>query len=321
MFELRPTNALEKVVNRVRFHKRYASNRLVPRLTPEQEAMVSKLRRDGFVLLENFVSPAALSVMQEEIDAALRALDFQTPCLAQSRIDAERHAELIRNYLYVSDEKMAEMGLSFGREEAHSLEQVVRDFNPSTLTVYMLEYSEHYRRVWLDENLLAVVSSYLGLVPHLAEAYVRRNYPSPFRTMNHYWHRDLNGRHYLLKIFVFLSDCTVENGPHEFIRGSHKRFDLLNGKRYFTDQEVDAAYPPHGPDRDVGMVKAGTVIIEDTRGLHRAQMPNVGFRDLGYAVFVPFTEGSQTANYKFPRAGWESLTDFQRAFIPRGCLS
>lgn len=283
--------------------------------------MVGKLHRDGFVALENFVSPAALSVMQEELDVALRQLRFQTPCLAQSRIDADRHAELIRDNLYVSDKQMQEYGISFGREEAHSLEQVIRDFNPSTLTVYMLEHSESYRRLWLDEYLLTIVSSYLGLVPHLSEAYVRRNYPSPFRTMNHFWHRDLNGRHYLLKIFIFLSDCTIENGPHEFIRGSHRRFDSLNGKRYFSDHEVDSVYPPQGPDRKLGTVKAGTVLLEDTRGVHRAQMPNFGFRDLGYAVFVPLTERSKVANFQLPKKDCDSLTEFQRAFIPTACLS
>lgn len=158
-------------------------------------------------------------------------------------------------------------------------------------------------------------------MPHLAETYVRRNYPSPFRTMNHYWHRDLNNRHYLLKIFFFLSDCSLENGPHEFIRGSHTRFNVLNGKRYFSDQEVDAVYPPRGADRVVSEVKAGTVILEDTRGVHRAQMPRAGYRDLGYAVFVPLPAGVSARYYNFPRSALAQLSDFQKAFIPAACLT
>ena len=35
----------------------------------------------------------------------------------------------------------------------------------------------------------------------------------------------------------------------------------------------------------VSNVKAGTIIIEDTRGLHKAGIPKRDYRDLGFAVF------------------------------------
>jgi hypothetical protein len=154
------------------------------------------------------------------------------------------------------------------------------------------------------------------MVPKLAEAYVRRNFPSRYRTMNHYWHRDLNDRHNLLKAFVFLSDCSLLTGPHEFIRGSHADYSRLNGKRYFTDAEVDSEHAEGSVTRLVSEVRAGTIILEDTRGLHRARMPLEGHRDLGYMVFMPMQDGTPVHCYDFPRAAYDGLSVLQRAVVP-----
>jgi len=45
----------------------------------------------------------------------------------------------------------------------------VRDFNPSTLTLYMLERSEAFRQTWLDPYLLDIVTHYMGIVPKLSD--------------------------------------------------------------------------------------------------------------------------------------------------------
>ncbi|HEV7801727.1 MAG TPA: phytanoyl-CoA dioxygenase family protein [Burkholderiales bacterium] len=306
----------DHVRSRLVYSESYAKRRLLNAPSTEQQAHVETLRRDGYVTLDQHIPVARLRALQSDLDAAMRELEFETPCLAQSRVDPERHHELIRNFMYGSAAQLAEWGVAFDRSEAQSYEQVVRDFNPSTLTLYMLERSEAFRQTWLDPYLLDIVTSYMGIVPKLSEAYVRRNFPAPHRTMNHYWHRDLNAPVHLLKIFFFLSDCGEENGPHDFVRASHKNLDVLNGKRYFSDDEVDCAYPPGGKDRIVSIVKAGTVVIEDTRGLHRAQLPQAGFRDLGYAVFVPLRPFYPHRNYGFPRAAYDQLTPLQQAFIP-----
>jgi hypothetical protein len=258
--------------------------------------------------------------MQAELQQALEELRFEMPCLAQTRIDLVRDRDLIDSYLYASPRQFAARGLAFDRDEAKSYDQVLREFNPSTLTVYPLANSEAFRRVWLDPFLLGVVAGYLGMVPKMAEAYVRRNFPSPFRTMNHFWHRDLNHKHFMIKGFVFLSDCTLETGPHEYVSGSHRAFEGLNGRRYYRDDEIDAAWPRGSAERIVSEVRAGTVLLEDTRGLHRADMPNARYRDLGYATFVPMNDPGHKY-YALPRAAFRSLTPLQQAFIPASVLT
>ena len=311
----RPTWA-ERGYRRVRFRDCYARLAEVPAPDHRQREIVAALREHGTVTLEGYLAPDTLAVMQAELERALRELRFETPSLAQSRLDPVRHAALIENFLYGTPQQLRELGVAFERDEATSLEQVVADFNPSTLTVYMLGLSETYRRVWLDPYLLTIAAHYMGMVPKLAEAYVRRNFPSPHRTMNHYWHRDLNDRHQLLKAFVFLSDCSLSTGPHEFIRGSHADYARLNGKRYFTDAEVDAEHPEGSRSRLVSEVKAGTLILEDTRGLHRARMPLQGHRDLGYMVFMPMPDDTAVHCFDFPRESYERLSPLQQAFVP-----
>ena len=319
-FSLRAPGVIDRLRSRVLYLESYRNARLAPELDAGHRALVDELRDTGSIALEGFVAPDRMRLMQAEFDAALRELAFETPCLAQRRVDPRRHADLIESQMYGSNEALEARGVTFSRAEAKSYEQVVADFKPSTLTAYMLEHSPAYREVWLDPRLLGIVSRYLGMVPKLSEAYVRRNFPAPFLTMNHYWHRDLNTPFHLLKAFIFLSDCDLSTGPHEFILKSHRDFETLNGKRYFGDEEVDCVVPPGHPRRLMSVVKAGTVILEDTRGLHRARMPDAGTRDLGYAVFTPLRPFYPHQNYRLPRAALAGLSPLQRAFVPESCV-
>lgn len=282
----------------------------------EQEASwVEALRTQGFVQIPDFIDPITLNVVQSELQRSYENLEFETPCFAQSRVDSVRHADLLESKMYASTDELVRRGLTFDRSECRLYSQVVNEFKPSTLTLYMLRRSAVCRQLWLDERLLRCVAAYLQMVPYLVEAYVRRNFPAPHRTMNHFWHRDLNG-HFLLKAFFFFTDCSIDNGPHEFIRGSHRRLDVLNGKRYFEDEDVDRLFPADSSERIVSEVKAGTLIIEDTRGLHRARMPRVEFRDLGYAVFLPMSKNCTRRYYDVDSESVKSLTPFQRRFLP-----
>ena len=298
----------------VLFSSRYFLGNFKPKLSSEQNHHINNLRNDGFVLIENFLDEKTLTTLQKEFEDSLHHLNFDTPCLAQSQIDPIKHKLLISNFLLGSDAELEKAGVMFRKDDAISYQQVIDDFKPSTLTTQMLEYSECYRKIWLDPYILGIVSSYLGLIPHLSEAYVRRNFPASYKTMNHYWHRDLNSSH-LLKVFVFLSDCNEKNGPHEYISGTHKQYEILNGKRYFHDEEVDKLFPLGHPRRKTSIVKAGSVIIEDTRGVHRAKLPENGWRDLGYMVFMPLRPFYPYQNFKFPIKAYNRLNSLQKMFI------
>lgn len=80
------------------------------------------------------------------------------------------------------------------------------------------------------------------------------------------FHFDLD-RLSFLKVFVYLTDVGPQNGPHVFVRGSHRGLPAtLRSDRRFTDAEVERCFP--GESVSI-MGPRGTVFIADTRGLHK----------------------------------------------------
>jgi hypothetical protein len=208
------------------------------------------------------------------------------------------------------------MGMTFDREEVRSYPQLLETFKPSTLTLFIPQV-EVFWKYWLHPELIEIIENYMGLLPFLQEAYLRRNFPAKHKVMNHFWHRDTNHKDYLVKIFFFFTDCKVENGPHEYVLSSVKD-RRLDGRPYFTDEEIDSLYPLGSEKRVKSVVKAGTVIIEDTRGLHRAVVPREGYRDLGYAVFMPqaFYHRWGKSTYQIESSQYNKLDDNQKSYIP-----
>ena len=204
----------------------------------------------------------------------------------------------------------------FDRSEFETYEEAISKFEPSTLKVPIPDHADYFN-LWLEPELIGIVEAYMGFTPILTEAYIRRNYPARFKVMNHIWHRDRNHQTHLLKGFIFLSDCTLRTGPHHFIKGSVDD-PHLRDKNYYTEEEIREHYPLESGREIVSEVPAGTIILEDTRGLHKAGVPEEGYRDLGYSVFLPpMAFKKWTDMYSLSHATFDALSPHQRKFIPR----
>jgi ectoine hydroxylase-related dioxygenase (phytanoyl-CoA dioxygenase family) len=88
-----------------------------------------------------------------------------------------------------------------------------------------------------------------------------------------FFHFDLD-RPKWLKFFIYLTDVKPENGPHAFVAGSHRTGALperLLSKGYsrLSDQEVGAVFA--APDVLELTAPRGSIIAEDTRGLHKGK--------------------------------------------------
>lgn len=305
---------LSKFLKKIKYINRI---RLIPlKLDQEEEKIVNQLKDKGFVILEGFIENSHLIKFKEIIDTELEQnLNFEYPCIAQSKIDENRHSEIIKNYFRFSDLELEKFGITFGKDDEDSYEKILEKYKPSTLKL-LIPDNDKFINLWLNTKLLRIIESYLGVKPYLLEAYLRRNFPAKYKVMNHFWHRDTNHPDFLLKVFFFFSDCDLENGPHEYISGSV--FDrTLDNKPYYSDSEVDSVYPEGSGNRIVSVVKAGTVIIEDTRGLHRARVPKSGYRDLGYAVFLPmpFFHSWSKVFYTLSNQLYKKLSKYQKSFI------
>lgn len=285
-------------------------------LNGEQARQLTHLREHGYVTFTHLVGTDRLKQLQADYRKRVEQdLDFEFPTLAQSRIDANRDSDLIKSNFLATPQQLAARGLTFDKSQVQSYEQAVTEFAPSTLTTALPDNRDWFD-LWLDPQVLPIVEAYFGFVPELVEAYIRRNFPARFVVMNHAWHRDRNHATHLLKAFVFLSDCTLKTGPHHFIAGSVKD-RRIDGKTYYSDEEIHKVYPPESGREIISEVPAGTIILEDTRGLHKAGIPEEGYRDLGYSTFVPpIALVSRPALYKVSRSTYDALGLAQKLYIP-----
>jgi hypothetical protein len=127
-----------------------------------------------------------------------------------------------------------------------------------------------------DWSLLTVAQDYLRAAPVLDivtmwwhTAFSKR----PDERAAQFYHFDMD-RPRWLKFFFYLTDVTPDSGPHCFIRGSHRTggiaTELLSrGYARLPDEDVAKHYPREDHIQFTG--RRGTIIAEDTRGLHKGQ--------------------------------------------------
>ena len=89
------------------------------------------------------------------------------------------------------------------------------------------------------------------------------------------FHFDLNGIKWL-KYFVYLSDVTIDNGPHTYVEGTHRSFSkpysiLKKGYKRIADQEIETYFSKDRVHQLVG--NKGTIIIGDTSCFHKGMVP------------------------------------------------
>ena len=134
-----------------------------------------------------------------------------------------------------------------------------------------------------DESVLDVAQTYLGTAPVIDIVTAWWSATSagvPDSEAAQLFHFDMD-RPRWLKLFVYLTDVGPENGPHVFIPGTHRDGGipaalLSKGYARLGDDEVAEYFPP---DRWLEVVgRRGTVILEDTRGLHKGKPVLVGDR-------------------------------------------
>jgi hypothetical protein len=125
-------------------------------------------------------------------------------------------------------------------------------------------------------SIIAAIESGFGCKPTIGYISAWWSIPTADGAPRHAenFHRDFDDVAFI-KLFVYLSDVELENGPHEFILGSHTDPALRPIRRY-SDAEVFAKFSGNRLVRFTG--KAGTVFLENTTGLHRGLPVRAGRR-------------------------------------------
>lgn len=141
------------------------------------------------------------------------------------------------------------------------------------------------QRLMTDPKLLALAQNYLGCEPILSIVAMWWSCAGKFsgdaaRALAQMYHFDMD-RPRWLKNFFYLTDVNNSNGPHVFVRKTHRtgRFPrplLAKGYARLTDQEVSQFFGQEDQMQIVG--GRGSAFAEDTRGIHKGLIPEKGYR-------------------------------------------
>ena len=82
------------------------------------------------------------------------------------------------------------------------------------------------------------------------------------------FHRDFDHERWI-KIFIYIKDVNIVNGPHVFVKKSHTNVGTVGRGAFVreSDETIKKNYPNDDIVTHIG--KSGTIIFEDTRGYHK----------------------------------------------------
>lgn len=151
------------------------------------------------------------------------------------------------------------------------------DYTPTTV----LKCKE-IQTVLADERILALAQEYLGGQPILDFVAMWWHTKSEKADKNsaQLFHFDMDRLRWV-KFFFYVTDVTFENGPHVFIESTHRDFGIPFSlrKRGYTRLEDNIVERVLDKTRWVEFTGGkGTMIAEDTRGLHKGAHVEKGDR-------------------------------------------
>ena len=211
---------------------------------PRGEQVLNQLNERGYVIFERALPP--------ELCQRLMAFALKTPALIRP-MDGEHVSKQPRFAIFDPEHPSA----------------VRYDYLANELLA-----NGDVQTLLADHSILSLAERYLGTRPRfdILSMWWHTNFHSqPDSEAAQYFHFDLD-RLKWLKVFVYLTDVGPDDGPHSFIAGSHVSDGIpqkLLAKGYvrLSDEEVEAHY---GADQEIQFnAPSGTIIIEDTRGLHK----------------------------------------------------
>ena len=208
--------------------------------------------------------------------------------------------------------------------EGQTHESVTAHYNPQRPQAVRYEYRQQLlidnpdvQMLMADPVLIGMAQSYLGAEPvadvmgmwwHTAFS------DQPDSEAAQFYHFDMD-RIKWVKFFFCLTDVAPENGPHFFIAGSHKTDgiprDLLSkGYVRLTDEDVSRHYA--AKDFIEFTAPRGTIIAEDTRGLHKGQHVHRGHRLMLQIQFSNSLFGPPYPKLSFSRIAAPNLAEATR---------
>jgi hypothetical protein len=150
-----------------------------------------------------------------------------------------------------------------------------KECNMGLYTAEQIVRAPHVMLLFNHPRLLQLAEAYIGCKPTLDNIGCWWSYGGrSLAKGTQKFHRDFDSMSGF-KVFFYLTNVGPEQGPHEYVRGSHVKQVLGTGAGIPDEllwQHCDTA------DTLVITGRAGTSFLADTFGIHRGQLPAAGFR-------------------------------------------
>jgi len=115
----------------------------------------------------------------------------------------------------------------------------------------------------------SLIKSYFNAVPKVDNKAIWWSMPDNEEREAQFWHRDIDNI-FFLKCFIYITDVDDESAPHYYIQNSHRSNSNLRFRRFNDEDLIKQGYEVP----TVGLTgPRGTMIFEDTFGLHRGSTP------------------------------------------------
>jgi len=183
-------------------------------------------------------------------------------------------------------------------DAARKMADELRNIGAKTFIVPLLGHSplldpeSVYARFTLQKPILDVANAYFGMYTRLRYYnvwYTLKTKSSPRESQ--LWHFDRED-HYILKMFVYLSDVDEQAGPFTYAPGTHPKgpirceppYFIEHGVRRSSDEQMAEVVPEDRWIKAVGPV--GTVVFADTRGYHKGGLARERDRFMFVSMFT-----------------------------------
>lgn len=123
------------------------------------------------------------------------------------------------------------------------------------------------------KSLVNIARDYLGAEPRLHNVQAWWSFPPPEgeKPHNYGFHYDIDSFKFL-KFFIYLTDVTMEHGPHVIIAKTHKKKTWVEKmNRRMTDEQVEKHFD--SSDINIMLGNAGEGFFEDTFSYHKGLTP------------------------------------------------
>ena len=160
-----------------------------------------------------------------------------------------------------------------------------------------LDVNDIHLRFALQTPLLAIANAYFDM-------YTRLRYYNVWHTFttkgdarsSQLWHADRDDLHYVLKVFVNMTDVHEGAGPFTYAPGTHAKGSRRRQPAYLSkegnttrssDEQMAAIVPPSEWITSIG--PKGTIIFADTRGYHKGGLARTTDRIMYTCMFTSST--------------------------------